>query len=129
MDFAVPPACRRLRALLFVVPLLAAAALCLAAPAAAEEPMVFDVLRDGSKIGEHRLVFEREDSTLKVSVETDMSVRFAFVTVFRSGPASRRGSRRSRAGLAAEPAGLDVLHQQRAGPVLGVGQAVVAAPA
>ncbi|MGF1594113.1 MAG: DUF6134 family protein [Kiloniellaceae bacterium] len=84
MDFAVPPACRRLRALLFIAPLLAAAAgLCLAAPAAAEEPMVFDVLRDGSKIGEHRLVFERDDSTLKVSVETDMSVRFAFVTVFR----------------------------------------------
>src|SRR3546814_5904980 len=45
--------------------------------------MLFDVLRDGSKIGEHRLVFEQEDGALKVSVETDMTVDFAFVTVFR----------------------------------------------
>src|SRR3546814_20407770 len=44
--------------------------------------LVFDVLRDGSKIGEHRVLFEREDGTLKVSVETDMSVTFAFLTVF-----------------------------------------------
>src|SRR3546814_10146964 len=45
--------------------------------------MLFDVLRDGSKIGEHRLVFEQEDGALKVSVETDMTVDIAFVTVFR----------------------------------------------
>ena len=84
MGFAVPPVLSRLLGLLSIAPLLGAAAgLCLAGAAAAEEPMVFDVLRDGSKIGEHRLVFEREDSTLKVSVETDMSVTFAFVTVFR----------------------------------------------
>ncbi|HEY9537427.1 MAG TPA: DUF6134 family protein [Kiloniellaceae bacterium] len=67
-----------------MAPLLGAAAcVCLAAAAAAEEPMLFDVLRDGSKIGEHRLVFEQEDGALKVSVETDMTVDFAFVTVFR----------------------------------------------
>jgi len=47
------------------------------------DPVVFDVLRDGNKIGEHRLVFEREEETLKVSVETDMTVKFAFLTVFR----------------------------------------------
>src|SRR3546814_1769273 len=34
-------------------------------------------------ICEHRLVFEQEDGALKVSVETDMTVDFAFVTVFR----------------------------------------------
>lgn len=80
MGFAVSPACSRLRGLLLTAALAGA---CLAEPAAAEEPMVFDVLRDGSKIGEHRLVFEREDDTLKVSVETDMTVKFAFLTVFR----------------------------------------------
>lgn len=47
------------------------------------DPVVFDVLRDGDKIGEHRLLFEREDGTLKVSIETDMTVKFAFLTVFR----------------------------------------------
>jgi len=47
------------------------------------DAVVFDVLRDGDKIGEHRLVFEREEETLKVSVETDMTVKFAFLTVFR----------------------------------------------
>lgn len=51
-------------------------------PAAAQEAMVFDVLRDGDKIGEHRLDFEKQDGTLKVSVETAMSVSFAFVTLF-----------------------------------------------
>jgi hypothetical protein len=54
--------------------------------AAQESPrqgMVFDVLRDGSKIGEHRLDFEHLDDTLKVSVETDLSVSFAFLTLFR----------------------------------------------
>lgn len=50
---------------------------------AAQESMVFDVLRDGDKIGEHRLDFERLDGTLKVSVETEMKVSFAFVTLFR----------------------------------------------
>lgn len=100
MGFAVPPASRRLRRLLHCAALAAACAATglAAAPAALAQseaalgnqaeapggsPMVFDVLRDGDKIGEHRLVFEREDSTLKVSVETDMTVTFAFLTVFR----------------------------------------------
>lgn len=84
MGFAVSPASSRLRRLMsgcFAAVALAALGLC--GPAVAEESMVFDVLRDGSKIGEHRLVFEREDSTLKVSVETDMTVTFAFLTLFR----------------------------------------------
>jgi len=48
----------------------------------AEENMVFDVLRDGDKIGEHRVDFEDQDGTLKVSVETELSVTFAFLTLF-----------------------------------------------
>ncbi len=50
---------------------------------AAQDAMVFDVLRDGDKIGEHRVDFEHLDGTLKVSVETEMKVSFAFVTLFR----------------------------------------------
>jgi len=92
----LPPAAMVLGALFLVPPLLAAVSL----PAAAQKadrqvaqeaavpppdsPVVFDVLRDGSKVGEHRLVFEpQDDDTLKVSVETAMSVSFAFVTLFR----------------------------------------------
>lgn len=81
MDYAVPPARRPRRWPLLAV--LVATALSTITPAAAEEPMVFDVLRDGSKIGEHRLMFERENSTLKVEVETALVVTFAFVPVFR----------------------------------------------
>lgn len=50
---------------------------------AAQDAMVFDVLRDGDKIGEHRLDFEQLDGTLKVSVETEMKVSVAFFTLFR----------------------------------------------
>lgn len=60
-----------------------AAMLLLSGSAAAQQNMVFDVLRDGEKIGEHRVDFEHEEDCLKVSVETAMAVRFAFVTVFR----------------------------------------------
>jgi len=84
MGSADPPAFSRLRrTLALALPAGAAAWLAFSAAASAQERMVFDVLRDGDKIGEHRLVFEREDDTLKVSVETDMTVTFAFVPVFR----------------------------------------------
>lgn len=53
------------------------------AAAVAQERLVFDVLRDGETIGQHHLEFEREDSGLKVSVETALSVTRAFITVFR----------------------------------------------
>lgn len=59
-------------------------ALVLASAAAhAQERLVFDVLRDGEKIGRHHLEFERQDAALKVSVETELSVRRVFITVFR----------------------------------------------
>jgi Domain of unknown function (DUF6134) len=89
-----PPAPRRFRALppvLLPVLLLALLAFPALAQMSAEftpakapaSAVVFDVLRDGSKIGEHRLLFEpQDDDTLKVSVETDMSVKFAFLTLF-----------------------------------------------
>jgi len=88
MGSAVPPALSRLRrTLALALPAGAAAWLAFAAaaptPAGAQDRMVFDVLRDGDKIGEHSLVFEREDDTLKVSIETAMTVTFAFVPVFR----------------------------------------------
>lgn len=93
MGSAVPLALSRLRRTLAqatltkILPAGAAAWLAFSAaapmPASAQERMVFDVLRDGSKIGEHSLVFEREEDTLKVSVETAMTVTFAFVPVFR----------------------------------------------
>jgi hypothetical protein len=68
---------------LLAVPVFGQASLGSLPEASPTDPIVFDVLRDGSKIGEHRLVFEREEETLKVSVETDMTVKFAFLTVFR----------------------------------------------
>ena len=77
-----------LRALRSRIPLLGLPAgllmaLLLATPVSAQDRMVFDVLRDGDKIGEHRLDFERQDDILKVSVETEMQVDFAFFTLFR----------------------------------------------
>ncbi len=51
-------------------------------PVAAQERLVFDVLRNGETIGEHHVAFEREDHSLKVSVETELSVKRVFVTVF-----------------------------------------------
>ncbi|MGF1629042.1 MAG: DUF6134 family protein [Kiloniellaceae bacterium] len=83
MGFAVPRAWSRLRALLLTAAIAGFCLVGIPKPAVADDPMVFDVLRDGSKVGEHRLVFERENSTLKVSVETAMTVKFAFLTVFR----------------------------------------------
>lgn len=81
---SVPPALSRFRRrLTHTLPAGCAVWLAVSAAAAAQESMVFDVLRDGSKIGEHSLVFEREDGILKVSVETAMTVTFAFVPVFR----------------------------------------------
>lgn len=93
------PVCRLLRPpgrLGALVPLLLCVLGIPAAPLAAQavaqeaaretgalQAMIFDVLRDGDKIGEHRLDFEEEDGTLKVSVQTDMAVTFAFVTLFR----------------------------------------------
>ena len=87
MSFALPPvrrpAQRRILAAVlfsFGLPALPAAS----QEAARQDSVVFDVLRDGSKVGEHRLVFEPQaDDTLKVSVETAMTVKFAFLTTFR----------------------------------------------
>ena len=60
-----------------------ACAVVASAAAVAQERLVFDVLRDGETVGQHHLEFEREDSGLKVSVETALSVTRAFITVFR----------------------------------------------
>ena len=84
MGSILRPACTRPRPFVLFAALLVITGLTVSAGSSlAEEPMVFDVLRDGDKIGEHRLDFERQDSTLKVSVETDLAVKFAFLTLFR----------------------------------------------
>ncbi len=43
----------------------------------------FEVLRDDSSIGHHRVDFERKGDELHVKVDIDLAVKLAFVTVFR----------------------------------------------
>ncbi|MEQ8355396.1 MAG: DUF6134 family protein [Kiloniellaceae bacterium] len=83
MGSSLRPACPRIHRFGLCLSLLLGLVILPWESLSAQESMVFDVLRDGDKIGEHRVDFERQDGTLKVSVETDMSVRFAFVTLFR----------------------------------------------
>lgn len=51
--------------------------------AAAQEVRAFTVLRDGAEIGEHRFAFRRSGDELQVTVDTNLAVKVAFVTVFR----------------------------------------------
>jgi hypothetical protein len=60
-----------------------ALALALPAPAGAAELRAYSVLRDGDEIGEHRVAFESQGENLQVTVDTDLKVKLAFVTVFR----------------------------------------------
>ncbi len=60
------------------------AALVLSWPAAAAPPTLeFDVLRDGAPIGKHRVTIERDGTETRATIEIDMAVRLAFVTVYR----------------------------------------------
>ena len=68
--------------LTFDVLVVCSAWLLSALPVAAQERLVFDVLRNGETIGEHHVAFERQDRSLKVSVETELSVKRVFFTVF-----------------------------------------------
>lgn len=45
--------------------------------------IVFEVLREGSPMGEHRMRFEERGEDLHVFIEIDLEVKLAFVTVFR----------------------------------------------
>jgi hypothetical protein len=69
------------------------AALCAAVPARADGPpdptplygseIVFSVMRKGSEIGQHRVLFTREDGALVVRSLLDLAVKFLGVTVYR----------------------------------------------
>lgn len=51
--------------------------------AAAPRTLEFDVLRDGAPIGTHRVTIERTGNEARATIEIDMAVRLAFVTVYR----------------------------------------------
>ncbi len=61
------------------------AALVLSWPAtAAPRTLEFDVLRDGAPIGTHRVTIESESGgETRATIEIDMAVRLAFVTIYR----------------------------------------------
>jgi hypothetical protein len=55
----------------------------LATPAAADQTLTFEVLRQGSPIGTHRVTIREQGDMRRVDIAIDMAVRFAFVTVYR----------------------------------------------
>jgi hypothetical protein len=55
----------------------------LATPAAADQTLTFEVLRQGSPIGTHRVTIHEQGDMRRVDIAIDMAVRFAFVTVYR----------------------------------------------
>jgi hypothetical protein len=55
----------------------------LAHPAAAARTLTFDVLREGTPIGTHRVTIDDDGPQRQVTIEIDMAVKIAFVTVFR----------------------------------------------
>lgn len=50
---------------------------------AAERPIYFDVWREGSLIGSHRIDFTRQGDELRVDIAIELKVDFAYITVFR----------------------------------------------
>ncbi len=46
------------------------------------DSLSFEVLRDGSQIGHHKIAFERVGDELHVDVEVDLKVSLAFITLF-----------------------------------------------
>jgi len=64
--------------------LLAAFCLFIAAPAAADSRTLdFDVRREGESIGTHRVSIRTDGPRTDVSIEIDLEVRFAFLTLYR----------------------------------------------
>ena len=57
--------------------------LSLAAPIPPSDRLAFSVWRKGSRIGEHRLTFRRQDDRLIVDVDINLEVKLGFVTLFR----------------------------------------------
>ena len=65
--------------------------LLLSAAAAHAQPrtLEFDVLREGSPIGTHRVTIDDRDGETRVDIAIDLAVRFAFLTVYRYTHRSR----------------------------------------
>jgi Family of unknown function (DUF6134) len=65
--------------------LLLISTMLLSAAGATAQPRVleFDVLREGSPIGTHRVSIDTRGPETRVDIEIDMAVRFAFLTVYR----------------------------------------------
>lgn len=53
------------------------------APAAPADYLHFSVIRNGQKIGHHRIDFYQEGTRTRVAIDVDVRVRVAFVTVYR----------------------------------------------
>ncbi len=54
-----------------------------AAPAPASNVLAFSVWRKGSRIGDHRIAFRREDDRLIVDIDINLQVTFGPLTLFR----------------------------------------------
>jgi hypothetical protein len=67
----------RAAAVLFAVAALAGTA------QGAERPIFFDVWREGSLIGSHRIDFTRQGDDLRVDIAIELKVDFAYITVYR----------------------------------------------
>jgi hypothetical protein len=52
-------------------------------PPASAQTLTFDVMRDGSSIGTHRVTIREAGNRREVDVAIDMAVKLAFVTVYR----------------------------------------------
>jgi len=50
---------------------------------AAPRTLEFDVLRDGAPIGTHRVTIAHDGGDTRATIEIDMAVRLAFVTIYR----------------------------------------------
>ena len=64
----------------------AAGALMMARPAAAsriEGRLLFDVYREGDRIGTHTLRLRQEGERIEADIDIDLAVKFAFVTAYR----------------------------------------------
>lgn len=48
-----------------------------------DRELKYEVLRKGSKIGSHKISFDKTDEGLRVTAETKMKVKLLFVTVFK----------------------------------------------
>jgi hypothetical protein len=51
--------------------------------ASADRPLAFEVLRNGGRIGEHRITFTRDGGALTASIQVDITVTLGPITLYR----------------------------------------------